>query len=160
MYLGLVIGAVVQRSHRGEMRYARMECGTQPMPDRIWAMLPVWGPLAIPTKTPLALSQSSGRVCSFRRVPLHVLSTSLPGRALFWYLFQLVRMRSRSSLSFRIAIVRCLISWGGGVLPRVFSESSRSLLHRVFHRRKAHSDAAIRRRRDAPRRFLFFRWWI
>ena len=70
-----------------------MECGTQ--------LMPMWGPFAIPTKTPLALSQSSGRLCSFWRVPLQVLRTSFPRRALSWYLFQLVRVQSSSSLSLK-----------------------------------------------------------
>ena len=57
-------------------------------------------------------------------------------------------MRSHSSLSLRIVIIRFLISWGVGILLRGSSFSSSSLLHRVFHR-KAHSDAAIRKRRVA-----------
>src|SRR5258708_16621427 len=137
-------------NHHGEMRYAQKECGTQPMPDRSRVVLPAGGRLAIPTKTPLTLSQSSGRLDSFSRVPLQVFRTSLPGRALLWYLFQLVRMQSRSSLSFRMAIKLCLISWGAGVLFRVSVLSSKSLLQRAFHMRKAHSDAAIRRTRVAP----------
>src|SRR5260221_11892786 len=113
------------------------------MPDRPWVLLPAGRRLAIPTKTPLTLSQFSGRLDSSDRVPLHVLSTSFSGRALHWYLFQRMRMRSRSSLSFRVAIVWCLVSWGVGGLFRVSGSSLKSLLQRVFHRRKAHSDAAI-----------------
>src|SRR5258708_1529899 len=125
-------------------------CGTQRMPERSGAGLLPTGRFAIPTKTPLAFSQFFGRLGSFLRVPLQVLSTSLPGRAWFWYLFQLMRMQSRLSLSFRVAIMRLRVSWGGGVLFRDSSFSSRSLLQRAFHRRNAHSDAAIRKRRVAP----------
>src|SRR5258708_17313972 len=73
------------------------------MPDRPWVLLPAGRRLAIPTKTRLSLSQCSGRLDSSDRVPLHVLSTSFSGRAPHWYLFQQVRMRSRSSLSFKVA---------------------------------------------------------
>ena len=105
------------------------------------------GQLAMPTKTPFALSQFSGRLGSFLRVPLQVLSMSLPGRAWFWYLFQLVRIQSRLSLSFRVAIMQFCVSWGGGVLFRDSSFMLRSLLQQAFHsHRKVHSDAAIRKR--------------
>src|SRR5260221_12821711 len=43
-----------------------------------------------------------------------------------------------------------LTSRGSEWLFRVLSSPSRSLLHRSFHRRKAHSDAAMRRKRVAP----------
>jgi len=66
------------------------------------------------------------------------------------YLFLLVSIRSRSSLSLRVAIRRCLTSCGPRGLFWVSSLSSNSLLQRRFQRRNAHSDAAMRSRRVAP----------
>ena len=65
-------------------------------------------------------------------------------------------MQSRLSLSFRVAIIRLRISWGAGGLFHCSSFLSKSLLQRAFHRRNAHSDAAIRKRRVAPVLILLF----
>ena len=96
------------------------------------------------------MSQFSGRLCSFKRVPLHVLRTRRSGRDLLWYFFQFVRMRSRSNLSFRMVFIWFLSSCGLGGLLGIPLFVSKSLRQRVFQRRNAHSDAAIRRRRVAP----------
>ncbi len=66
------------------------------------------------------------------------------------YLFLLVSMRSRSSLSLRVAIRRCLTSCGSRGLFWVSSLSFNTLLRRSFQRRNAHSDAAMRSRQVAP----------
>ena len=84
------------------------------------------------------------------RVPLQVLRTSPPGRAWLWYLFQLVRMQSLPSLSLRVVIIQFLISWGIGILLWSSSLSSKSLLQQIFHSRKVHSDAVIRKRWVVP----------
>ena len=106
--------------------------------------------MAIPTKTLLAISQFSGRWCSFWRVPLQVFRTSFTDRALLRYLFLLMSMWSHSSLSFRMAVRWFLTSCGSGCLFRILSSSSRSLLHCSFHRRKAHSDVVMRKSQVAP----------
>src|SRR5258708_3671962 len=59
-------------------------------------------------------------------------------------------MRSRSSLSFRMALIWFLIPCELGGSHGVPLFASKSLRQRVFHRRNAHSDAAIWRRRVAP----------
>ena len=79
--------------------------------------------MAIPTKTPLASSLGGG-------------VRSGGCRSRFFGLGLLVRPYSTSR--------------GSGRLFRVLSSSSRSPLHRSFHRREAHSEAVTRRRRVAP----------
>src|SRR5260221_8084143 len=71
-------------------------CGAQPTPvvcGMLWISSVRRG---IPTKTPLAYSQFSGKLCSFWRVPLHVFRTRSSGSALFPYLFLFVRILSCS----------------------------------------------------------------
>src|SRR5260221_7623738 len=118
----------------------RTKCGTQPIPDALWS-------LALPTKTPLAVSHFLGRRCSSLSVPLHVLSTRFSGRAFLPYLFLLVRVLSWLSLQFMVdmiwflASLAVIVSWWPG---------SRILLHLSFHMRNAHSETVIRKRRGAP----------
>src|SRR5260221_5590945 len=118
----------------------RTKCGTQPIPDALWS-------LALPTKTPLAVSHFLGRRCSSLSVPLHVLSTRFSGRAFLPYLFLLVRVLSWLSLQFMVdmiwflASLALIVSWWSG---------SWFLLHLSFHMRNAHSETVIRKRRVAP----------
>ncbi len=72
-----LFGAIDQMYYRRNA--LRTEYGTQPMPVRLWGALLEGGRLAIPTKTPLAVSQLFGRLGSSLRVPPQVLKTSLPG---------------------------------------------------------------------------------
>ena len=71
--------------NHGEMHYAWV-CGAQPTPELGASPVSVVvvggavGRSGIPTKTPLARSQFSGRLFSFARVPLHVLRTRSSGR--------------------------------------------------------------------------------
>ncbi len=73
------------------------KCRAQPIPKR--EML--WN--GIPTKTPLAHSQFSGRLLSLLRVPAQVFSTRCSGSTFFLYLFLLVMVLSWSSLLLVIA---------------------------------------------------------
>lgn len=73
---------------------------------------------------PLAVSQLHGRLGSSLRIPPQVLRTSLPGRALFWHLFRLVSIRSRSILSLSMEIRQFLTARGSSARSlRVFSLS-------------------------------------
>ncbi len=62
----------------------------------------------------------------------------------------------RSSLSLRVAIRRDLTSCGARGLFRVSTLSSRDLSHGGFHRREAHSEAAMMKSRE-PLADLIFR---
>src|SRR5260221_10563923 len=118
------------------------QCGTHPMPDW-WVVVWFWeGRLAIPTKTPLAIGQLSGRQCSFWRVLLQVL-TRLAGRALLRYFFLHVSMQLHSSLLFMVAVWWFMTSLGVRCLSQMLLSLLRSLLQHSFHKRKAHSDAVM-----------------
>src|SRR5258708_8603993 len=131
-------------------------CGAQPTPvvcGMLWISSVRRG---IPTKTPLAFSQFSGKLCSFWRVPLHVFSTRSSWSALLPYLFLLVRILSCSRRSFIVLRVKFLASCGEICLSVFSGVVSRSLLQRIFHIWNAHSDITIRNRRVAQCRVTPF----
>ena len=90
--------ACVRRNPPRGNAFTHVLCGAQPIPILTGSSDPArGGPLlrgGIPTKTPLACSQFSGRLLSLWRVPLHVLRIRRSGRAFWPYLFLLVRILS------------------------------------------------------------------
>src|SRR5258708_19320899 len=125
-------------------------CGAQPTPvvcGMLWISSVRRG---IPTKTPLAFSQFSGKLCSFWRVPLHVFSTRSSWSALLPYLFLLVRILSCSRRSFIVLRVKFLASCGEICLSVFSGVVSRSLLQCIFHIWNVHSDITIRNRHVTP----------
>ena len=110
---------------------AVMLCGTQPTLDLLSVFRVLRAQVAaLPTKTLLAVSHFLGRLCSSWRVPLHVLRTSFSGRALFPYLFLLVRVQSWFILLFMAVMVWLLASFA--VMAFLWF-CSMILVHLSFH---------------------------
>src|SRR5258707_661932 len=86
-------------------------CGAQPTPAVCGALGFASVRSGIPTKTPLAFSHFSGKLCSFWSVPLHVFNTRSSGSALC--------RTSSCSLGFYLVLGGCLVCLGLSFWPLV-----------------------------------------